>query len=78
MLAPSHARRITARTHRRHSRLLPVVIDERDDRQHPRPTSAPADFAYGLAFAAAMGVIGTFLPAARAARLPIISALRRA
>lgn len=37
-----------------------------------------ADLAYGLAFAAAMGVIGTLLPAARAARLPIISALGRA
>lgn len=38
----------------------------------------PADLAYGLAFAAAMGVLGTLLPAARAARLPIISALGRA
>jgi putative ABC transport system permease protein len=35
----------------------------------------PADLAYGLVFAAAMGVIGSFLPAARAARLPITSAL---
>jgi|HubBroStandDraft_4_1064222.scaffolds.fasta_scaffold03327_6 putative ABC transport system permease protein len=38
----------------------------------------PSDLAYGLAFAAAMGVIGSLLPAARAARLPIISALGRA
>lgn len=37
-----------------------------------------ADLAYGLAFAAAMGVIGSLLPAARAARLPLISALGRA
>jgi ABC-type lipoprotein release transport system permease subunit len=36
----------------------------------------PADLGYGLLFAATMGVIGSFLPAARAARLPIISALR--
>jgi putative ABC transport system permease protein len=37
----------------------------------------PADFAYGLSFAAAMGVIGSLLPASRAARLPIVSALRQ-
>ena len=38
----------------------------------------PADLGYGLLFAAAMGVIGSLLPASRAARLPIISALRQA
>lgn len=37
----------------------------------------PADLSYGLLFAAMMGVIGSLLPAARAARLPIISALRQ-
>jgi putative ABC transport system permease protein len=37
----------------------------------------PADLGYGLLFAATMGVIGSLLPAARAARLPIISALRQ-
>jgi putative ABC transport system permease protein len=37
----------------------------------------PADLGYGLLFAASMGVVGSFLPAAHAARLPIISALRR-
>jgi putative ABC transport system permease protein len=37
----------------------------------------PTDLAYGLVFAAAMGVIGSVLPAARAARLPITSALRQ-
>jgi putative ABC transport system permease protein len=36
----------------------------------------PADLVYGLLFAATMGVIGSLLPALRAARLPIISALR--
>ena len=36
------------------------------------------DLGYGLLFAATMGVIGSLLPAARAARLPIISALRGA
>jgi len=36
-----------------------------------------ADLGYGLLFAATMGVIGSLLPAARAARLPIISALRQ-
>lgn len=36
------------------------------------------DQVYGLLFAATMGVIGSFLPAFRAARLPIISALREA
>jgi putative ABC transport system permease protein len=35
----------------------------------------PTDLAYGLVFAAAMGVIGSLLPAARAARLPITLAL---
>jgi hypothetical protein len=35
----------------------------------------PTDLAYGLVFAAAMGVIGSLLPAARAACLPITSAL---
>jgi putative ABC transport system permease protein len=38
----------------------------------------PADLGYGLLFAAAMGVIGSLLPAGRAARLPVASALRRA
>jgi len=38
----------------------------------------PADLAYGLLFAAAMGVIGSLLPASRAARLPVTSALRQA
>lgn len=37
----------------------------------------PVDLGYGLLFAALMGVIGSLLPAARAARLPIISALRQ-
>ena len=37
----------------------------------------PADLGYGLLFAAAMGVVGSLLPAFRAARLPIISALRQ-
>lgn len=37
-----------------------------------------ADLGYGLLFSAAMGVLGSFLPAVRAARLPIISALRQA
>ena len=36
----------------------------------------PVDLGYGLLFAATMGVIGSLLPAFRAARLPIISALR--
>ena len=36
------------------------------------------DLGYGLLFAAVMGVIGSLLPASRAARLPIISALRQA
>jgi putative ABC transport system permease protein len=36
-----------------------------------------ADLAYGLLFAATMGVVGSLLPAAHAARLPIISALRQ-
>jgi len=35
----------------------------------------PVDLGYGLLFAATMGVIGSLLPALRAARLPIISAL---
>ena len=38
----------------------------------------PADLGYGLLFAAAMGVIGSLLPAARAARLPLTFALRQA
>jgi ABC-type lipoprotein release transport system permease subunit len=38
---------------------------------------APADLGYGLLFAATMGVVGSLLPAFRAARLPIISALRQ-
>ena len=38
----------------------------------------PVDLGYGLLFAATMGIIGSFLPAFRAARLPIISALREA
>ena len=37
----------------------------------------PADLGYGLLFASTMGVIGSLLPAVRAARLPIISALRQ-
>jgi putative ABC transport system permease protein len=37
----------------------------------------PADLGYGLLFAVTMGVIGSALPAARAARLPIVSALRQ-
>jgi len=40
--------------------------------------TAPADVGCGLLFAAAMGMIGSVLPAARAARLPIVSALRKA
>jgi putative ABC transport system permease protein len=36
----------------------------------------PVDLGSGLLFAATMGVIGSLLPALRAARLPIISALR--
>jgi putative ABC transport system permease protein len=38
----------------------------------------PTDLVYGLLFAVTMGVIGSFLPAVRAARLPIVSALRAA
>lgn len=37
----------------------------------------PLDLAYGLFFAAAMGIVGSLLPASRAARLPIVSALRQ-
>lgn len=37
----------------------------------------PADLGYGLLFAATMGVVGSLLPASRAARLPVISALRQ-
>jgi putative ABC transport system permease protein len=37
----------------------------------------PTDLVYGLLFASTMGIIGSLLPALRAARLPIISALRR-
>jgi putative ABC transport system permease protein len=36
-----------------------------------------ADLGYGLLFAATMGVVGSLLPASRAARLPIIAALRQ-
>ena len=35
-----------------------------------------ADLGYGLLFAATMGVVGSLLPASRAARLPIVTALR--
>jgi putative ABC transport system permease protein len=38
----------------------------------------PTDLFYGLWIAVTMGVIGSFLPAVRAARLPIVSALREA
>lgn len=38
----------------------------------------PADLGYGLLFAAAMGVVGSLLPASRAARLPVTFALRQA
>jgi len=38
----------------------------------------PIDLGYGLLFAATMGVIGSLLPALRAARLPITAALREA
>jgi putative ABC transport system permease protein len=38
----------------------------------------PADLGYGLLFAAAMGVLGSLLPARRAARLPVTFALRQA
>jgi ABC-type antimicrobial peptide transport system permease subunit len=38
----------------------------------------PIDLGYGLLFAATMGVIGSLLPAFRAARLAIVSALREA
>jgi len=41
-----------------------------------RPT--PVDLAYGLIFAAIMGVAGSLLPAVRAAGLPITAALREA
>jgi len=37
----------------------------------------PLDLGYGLLFAAAMGIVGSLLPASRAARLPIVSALRK-
>jgi cell division protein FtsX len=37
----------------------------------------PTDLGYGLLFAAAMGIIGSFLPALRAARVPIVSALHQ-
>lgn len=37
----------------------------------------PADLGYGLLFAAAMGVVGSLLPAGRAARLPLTLALRQ-
>jgi len=35
------------------------------------------DLGYGLLFAATMGIVGSLLPAFRAARLPIVSALRQ-
>jgi putative ABC transport system permease protein len=38
--------------------------------------TTPADLAYGLAFAIMMGLVGSLLPAARAAGLPITAALR--
>jgi putative ABC transport system permease protein len=38
----------------------------------------PAIMATGLAFALVMGIVGGLLPAFRAARLPITSALREA
>jgi putative ABC transport system permease protein len=38
----------------------------------------PTDLAYGLLFANTMGVLGSLLPALRAARLPIVSAIREA
>ena len=38
----------------------------------------PTDLGYGLLFAATMGVIGSLLPASRAALLPIVTALRDA
>jgi len=41
-------------------------------------TITPQAIAVGLAFAAVMGLVGGLLPAARAARLPITSALRAA
>jgi putative ABC transport system permease protein len=37
----------------------------------------PADLGWGLLFAAAMGVVGSLLPAGRAARLPLTFALRQ-
>lgn len=39
---------------------------------------SPAIFAEGMGFALLMGLLGGLLPAARAARLPVISALRKA
>ena len=38
----------------------------------------PADLGFGLLFAAAMGILGSLLPAGRAARLPVTFALRQA
>jgi putative ABC transport system permease protein len=38
----------------------------------------PANLGYGLLFAAAMGILGSLLPASRAARLPLTFALRQA
>ena len=38
----------------------------------------PTELGYGLLFAAMMGILGSLLPALRAARLPITSALRQA
>src|SRR5215469_6967641 len=37
----------------------------------------PVDLGFGLLFAATMGIAGSLLPASRAARLPIVSALRQ-
>lgn len=37
----------------------------------------PTDLGYGLLFAAAMGIMGSLLPALHAARLPVVSALRQ-
>lgn len=38
----------------------------------------PMDLAYGIVFAATMGAIGSLLPALRAARQPIVAAMRDA
>jgi putative ABC transport system permease protein len=39
---------------------------------------SPVIFAQGFGFALLMGLLGGLLPAARAARLPIVGALRKA